>query len=88
MSAKKLWLATRNEVPCLAAHFGDCRWEPGAAGYVYGGECWIEKQPDGSFYTMVDRFDISSNNLEEVEDFLWTGWADAEWIPETEGSNG
>jgi hypothetical protein len=41
------------------------------AGFMYDGDCYIEKEDDGTFYLILHRDEWTSANLEELEAILY-----------------
>lgn len=67
--------ATRTECADLGERFGAEYFDKAPrAGFVYAGEAYIEREPDGSFYVRLYRDDYASNNLAELEARLYA-WA-------------
>jgi hypothetical protein len=53
------------------------------SGFVYAGDCYIEQEPDGSFYLMLHRDEYRSTNITELEAILYS-WALSELPDEME----
>jgi hypothetical protein len=56
----------------LRTHFGDEIFEEKAPGRVYHDDgLWLQKMPDGQWYTIVFRDDCLHEDLAVVEKFLY-----------------
>lgn len=58
----------------------ECWWHiPPVCFYIFGGDCWIAKFADNSYYTILEKDEIFSNSLEVVARKVW------EWDKEEQG---
>jgi hypothetical protein len=74
--------ATREECADLGARMGADYFEKSPrAGYLYAGSCYIEREPDGTFYLLLHRAEYRSPELEKLEAILYS-WAITEFPEE------
>lgn len=69
------FIATREACADLGARMGAEYFnKTPRAGFVYDGDCYIEQEPDGSFYLILHRDEYTAATLAELEPILYA-WA-------------
>jgi hypothetical protein len=63
--------ATGRDCEDLRVSLGDEIFEEKSPGRLYGDGLWLQKMPDGSWYTIVFNEDIIDADLATVEKFLY-----------------
>jgi hypothetical protein len=76
------FIATRKACADLGTQFGAEYFDKSPrAGFIYAGDCYIEREDDGTFYLLLYREEYRAATLAELEPILYA-WAIAEFPDE------